>query len=110
MATDTDRPGRTGDSSEIVLEGMSAGDRSIDAHQSIEADGITMVDVATEDEQGPRVEVLVVPDAHVKATHPDAPQVFASAARLRPVFAALSAVLVVCVLLAVFGMTVLVAV
>ena len=56
-----------------------------------------------------RVEVVVVDDAFITADHADAQQVFAAAARLRPVFAALSVVLMICVALAAYGVSVLLA-
>lgn len=101
------------DGTEIVLDRGGGIDVEIgregrgDGNASATVDSIAVVEAET-GVHTPTVEVVVVDDAYITAAHADAQQVFAAAARLRPVFAVLSIVMMIGVILAVYGVSVLV--
>ena len=112
MATEAGQQ-QTADGVEIVLDATD-GDVEIVLDRRTETSGvvvdyIAVVDEAVQAALRPTVEVTVVDDAYITADHADARQVFASAARLRPLFAAFSLVLMVAVAFAVYGVSVLLA-
>ena len=95
---------------EIVQESDGDGGATTVVDSAAVTDTNTELDTDAEHEVAiGRVEVVVVDDAFITADHADAQQVFAAAARLRPVFAALSVVLMICVALAAYGVSVLLA-
>ena len=95
---------------EIVQESDGDGGATTVVDSAAVTDTNTELDTVAEHEVAiARVEVVVVDDAFITADHADAQQVFAAAARLRPVFAALSVVLMICVALAAYGVSVLLA-
>ena len=95
---------------EIVQESDGDGGATTVVDSAAVTDTNTELDTDAEHEVAiGRVEVVVVDDAFITADHADAQQVFAAAARLRPVFAAVSVVLMICVALAAYGVSVLLA-
>lgn len=119
MATEIEHQGDVDGDVEIVLD--DGGGASLAVVSGPEGDQIgrddpgddeptsgggTVVDAPA---RGSVVEVVVVPDAYASADHANAPQVFASAVRLRPIFTVMSVVLMVLIALAVYGVSVLAA-
>ena len=96
-----DKPGDDNGGIEIVV---ARGESDDDERGTVAVDPIAAIGADTSIDR-PQVEVVVVEDAYITADHADAAQVFAAAARLRPLFAALSIVMVVCVALAVYGVS-----
>lgn len=111
MATEAGQQ-KTAEAVEILLDGPG-GDIEIvldrgERPSGVVVDYVAVVDEAVQAALKPTVEVTVVDDAYITAEHADAQQVFASAARLRPLFACLSLVLMAVVAFAVYGVSVLV--
>ena len=117
MATETEHHDTLDDGIEIVLDKPGADDgmeivvreRGAGGDRTVVVDETDVVETRADIDAGAPapVEVVVVDDAYITAEHADAQQVFAAAARLRPVFTALSVAMMICVALAVYGVSVL---